>query len=99
MFISYMIKEDQAKCIRKALKESFPKVKFLLRASISIYRVHTSIRITWTDGPKEKWVRSVIRQFEGTKDNIQYEADSVFLDREYSEKQEITNDRSTSDKS
>lgn len=52
-----------AKLIRKALKESFPAVKFSVRSER--YAGGSSINISWTDGPTGKQVERVAGAFEG----------------------------------
>jgi len=61
-----------AKLIRKALRESFPGVKFSVRSER--YAGGSSINIAWTDGPTGKQVEHVAGVFEGSyfDGNIDY---------------------------
>lgn len=63
----YIPVADTAKLVRKALKESFPGVKFSVRSDS--YSMGASIRISWTDGPCSKDVDSVVDQFKGANFN------------------------------
>lgn len=54
---------ETAKEVRKALKSSFPGIKFSVR--ISIYANGSSISVTWTDGPTEQAIKEVTCEFEG----------------------------------
>lgn len=54
---------ETAKEVRKALKSSFPGIKFSVRSSI--YANGSSISVTWTDGPTEQAVKEVTCEFEG----------------------------------
>lgn len=60
--ISYSTTET-AKLVRKALKIKFPEVKFSVRSSI--YSGGSSISVTWSDGPTQKEVNSVVKFYEG----------------------------------
>mgnify|MGYP000208596177 CR=1 FL=1 len=51
---------EVAKLIRKQLKRHFPGTKFSVRTQPG-----SSIRIRWTDGPAERVVHRVVRQFSG----------------------------------
>lgn len=51
---------DTAKEVRKALKVSFPGVKFSVRA-----RAYSSMAVSWIDGPTEFEVEKVTRNFVG----------------------------------
>ena len=99
METKYISAVNTAKLIRKALKESFPSVKFSVRTST--YSGGASVRVAWTDGPTEKQVSRVAGVFEGaTFDGMQdlkeyrrlamdsqlvhFSADFVFCNRSYS---------------
>jgi hypothetical protein len=60
----YISTTDTAKLIREQLKKKFPKVKFGVRSSI--YSGGSSIRVSWTDGPKTKEVEAVTGPFAGS---------------------------------
>lgn len=96
----YISAADTAKLIRKALKESFPGVKFSVRTST--YSGGASIRVCWTDGPTRKQVAAVAGVFSGsyfdgmidyqgalyhTLDGqpVRFCADFVFCEREHSD--------------
>jgi hypothetical protein len=54
---------EAARIIRKALKESFPGVKFGVRCEK--YSMGSSIYVSWTDGPSESDARAVLDWFRG----------------------------------
>lgn len=54
---------ETAKELRKALKAEFPGVKFSVRSDS--YAGGASIRVRWTDGPREQLVKRVCARFEG----------------------------------
>lgn len=56
---NYLSAVETAKLMRSALKESFPGVKFSVRAD------GNSINVRWTDGPAAKLVEAVTDQFKG----------------------------------
>jgi Large polyvalent protein associated domain 29 len=58
--LHYSTKET-AVCIRTALKQAFPCVKFSVR--ISLYSMGSSIDVGWTDGPTEPEVDHVLDRF------------------------------------
>lgn len=60
----YIPVTDVAKMIRRALKESFPDIKFSVRTSK--YAGGSSIRVGYTDGPSAKLVESVVKTFQGS---------------------------------
>lgn len=62
--MKYIDTADQAKLLRKVLKESFPGVKFSVR--ISRYSGGSSIRVNWKDGPTQAQVEAVGAVFEGS---------------------------------
>jgi len=59
----YLSCAETAKLIRKALKKSFPGVKFSVRSSV--YAGGASIDVGWTDGPSSKAVESVAGAYAG----------------------------------
>lgn len=96
----YLSVAETAKLVRKALKESFPGVKFSVRSKS--YSMGASISIGWTDGPNTKQVEAVSNAFEGAyfdgmtdyKGNnyhaldgkpTHFGADFVFANREHSD--------------
>lgn len=96
----YLSVADTAKLVRKALKESFPGVKFSVRSKS--YSMGASINIGWTDGPNARQVEQVANAFEGSyfdgmtdyKGNnyhaldgkpVMFGADFVFANREHSD--------------
>ncbi|GAF85026.1 unnamed protein product [marine sediment metagenome] len=60
----YVAVTETAKLIRKALRESFPGVKFSVRSEK--YAGGASINIGWTDGPTTPQVEHVAGAFEGS---------------------------------
>jgi hypothetical protein len=52
---------DTAKMIRKALKESFPDIKFAVRCDQ--YANGSSIHVAWPDGPGAEMVESIVGRF------------------------------------
>jgi hypothetical protein len=60
----YLSCADTAALVRKALKESFPGIKFSVRSST--YSGGASIRVGWTDGPNAAQVEAVVKVFEGS---------------------------------
>lgn len=62
--MKYFSTRDTAKIIRKALKESFPDVKFSVRSSV--YSGGSSIDVSWTDGPCMALVESITDLFNGS---------------------------------
>jgi hypothetical protein len=63
MTTKYISTTGTAKLIRKALKESFPGVKFSVRSDV--YSGGSSINVSWTDGPTSKMVEAVAKTFQG----------------------------------
>ena len=62
--MKYISTKDTAKIIRKALKESFPGVKFSVRSSV--YSGGSSIDVAWTDGPCNALVEGITDLFNGS---------------------------------
>ena len=78
-----------AKRIRKILKEKFKGTKFSVRSSV--YSGGSSVRVSWTDGPREDKVKSEISwlrgaNFDGMTDLKEYR--KVIIE-EYGEELEI----------
>jgi len=97
---NYVSCADTAKLIRKALKESFPGVKFSVRSKT--YSGGASINIGYEDGPTNDMVKSVISPFEGAYfdgmidykgscyasldgEVVSFGADSIFVERSASD--------------
>lgn len=91
---------DVAKLLRKALKESFPGVKFSVRSKS--YSGGSSISVSYVDGPSVGLVESVAKMFEGAYfdgmidykgsvnhrlngEDVRLLCDFVFVSREYSD--------------
>lgn len=53
----YLTCAETARLVRKALKASFPGIKFSVRSKT--YSGGASIRVTWTDGPTAKQVEQI----------------------------------------
>ena len=100
----YISLKDTNSLIRKALKESFPSVKFSIRGKS--YSGGASTTIRWTDGPNAKQVESLISAFEGSYfdgmidykgsryalldgEAVHFGADFLFCERDSSVEQEI----------
>lgn len=64
MTTRYITAAETAKLVRKALKESFPDVKFSVRSHN--YSGGASLTVAWTDGPNIKQVESVTCRFQGS---------------------------------
>lgn len=64
MSTTYLSTTETAGMVRKALKESFPGVKFSVRSSK--YSMGASISVSWTDGPNTAQVNAVVKIFEGS---------------------------------
>lgn len=60
---TYLTCAETAKLVRKALKGSFPGVKFSVRSST--YSGGASITVSWTDGPTTTDVDKVVKIFSG----------------------------------
>jgi len=61
---------DLAKLVRKALKQSFPGVKFSVRTSK--YSMGSSVNVSWTDGPTNAQMNGVLdvyRDVDGTRND------------------------------
>lgn len=54
---------ETAKMIRETLKAAFPKTKFSVRSRS--YSGGSSIHTSWTDGPAEGQIQSILDRFEG----------------------------------
>lgn len=59
----YYSPAETAKCIRVALRDEFPGVKFSVRTEV--YSMGSSVNIRWTDGPRTKEVERVVNGFSG----------------------------------
>lgn len=57
--------KDTARKIRKALKPAFPGIKFSVRSST--FSMGSSVDVSWTDGPTQNEVDSIIGQFQSYK--------------------------------
>ncbi|WP_027730081.1 LPD29 domain-containing protein [Variovorax paradoxus] len=96
----YISCAETAKLIRKALKESFPGIKFSVRSSV--YSGGASVSVGWTDGPNRAQVEAVAGVFKGAYfdgsidlkgstyalidgEQVSFGADYVFCRREYSD--------------
>ena len=97
----YIDVTETAKLIRKALRESFPGVKFSVRSDR--YSGGSSINVSWTDGPTGKQVERVAGAFQGSYfdgmidykgsryhkldgEPVHFFADFVFCNREHTDK-------------
>lgn len=95
----YIDTADQAKMIRRSLREAFPGVKFSVRTSR--YAGGSSIDVHWRDGPSEAQVEAVVGRFrsggfDGMTDckykigrymageEVRFGADFLHLRRDYS---------------
>lgn len=96
----YLTAAETSKLIRKALKASFPRIKFSVRSSN--YAGGSSISIHWIDGPTTKQVKVVTDRFQGSDfdgmqdlktsrgpievdgERVKILADFVFTERHYS---------------
>lgn len=56
----YLTATETAKLVRTALKSAFPGVKFSITT-----KHHTSVRVTWKDGPSSAEVKKIACQYEG----------------------------------
>lgn len=77
---TYISAADTAKEIRRALKAVFPSVKFSVRTDT--YAGGASVRVAWTDGPIEKRVEAITKNFEGVSFNSSDDSRS-YLHTEY----------------
>lgn len=71
----YLDTADVAKIIRKELKATWPETKFSVR--ISRYAGGSSVRVGWTDGPKQREVETLVgrwqgKDFDGMTDSTTY---------------------------
>lgn len=91
---------ETAKLIRKALKESFPGVKFSVKTNK--YSGGSSIDVSWIDGPNTKQVEEITNKFNGayfcgmtdykgynsymmSGESVSFGADYIFTNRTYSD--------------
>lgn len=98
--MKYLSCADTAAMVRKALKESFPGIKFSVRSSV--YSGGASIYVKWVDGPNSAQVDAVAQVFAGSyfDGSIDYQgsryamidglqvrfgADFIFCERSYSD--------------
>lgn len=96
----YLSCAETAALVRKALKESFPEIKFGVRSKT--YSMGASITVSWTDGPNNKQVDAVIQRFSGASFDgsidlksyhrsvldgreVHFGADFIFTNREHSD--------------
>ena len=96
----YLTCAETAQTVRKALKASFPAVKFSVKSKT--YSGGASITVHWVDGPTAKQVTAITSQFEGADfdpmidlktpvyqtlpdgSRLHYGADFIFPERHYS---------------
>ncbi|CDN87356.1 hypothetical protein BN948_01778 [Hydrogenophaga intermedia] len=98
--MKYLSCAETAVMVRKALKESFPGIKFSVRSST--YSMGASINVRWTDGPNRAQVEAVAQVFNGSYfdgmqdykgslnnmidgEAVSFGADSVWCERENSD--------------
>jgi hypothetical protein len=98
--MKYLSVTETAGMVRKALKESFPGVKFSVRSSS--YSGGASIRVGWIDGPNSNQVERVAHVFKGAYfdgmidykgstysmidgEQVSFGADFIFCNRDYSD--------------
>lgn len=62
--MTYISMKDTAKFIRQTLKLNFPGVRFSVRGKS--YSGGSSIRVSWTDGPRRRDVEKVVKFYEGS---------------------------------
>lgn len=96
----YMGVVDTAKLVRKALKESYPSVKFSVRSEK--YAGGASINVSWSDGVTTKMVDPILDMFKGSYfdgmidykgsitstyegEEVKFGSDYLFSRREYSD--------------
>lgn len=97
----YLTAAETAKLIRKALKASFPGVKFSVRSKS--YSMGASVNVSYIDGPTKEAVSQVTDAFRGSDfdgmidlktyrgaqlvngELVSFGADYVFVEREFSE--------------
>lgn len=60
----YISVADTAKLVRKVLKDACPAIKFSVRSKS--YSGGASMDISWTDGPTEADIKSLVGRFEGS---------------------------------
>lgn len=90
----YVPATEQAKIIKRVLREAFPSIKFSVRKENG-----GSVRASWKDGPTEKQVNALIRDFAGggfdgmqdlrysvtrwwKGEAVRFAADFIFTDRD-----------------
>lgn len=59
----YLSCAETAKLLRASLKRNFPAVKFSVRSSV--YSGGASVRVDWTNGPRQSAVQAVCDRFNG----------------------------------
>ncbi|ALR06272.1 hypothetical protein XFHB_04800 [Xylella fastidiosa] len=64
MATKYFTCAETAKLVRKALKESFPDIKFSVKSSN--YSGEASIRLKWIDGPNFKQIKPISKCFKSS---------------------------------
>ena len=62
---TYLSCAETAKLVRQALKAAFPGQKFYVRSHV--YAGGASIRVYWTDGPRESDVDPIVRAYAGSR--------------------------------
>ena len=62
---TYLSCAETAKLVRQALKAAFPGQRFSVRSDV--YSGGASIRVRWTDGPRESDVDPVVKAFAGSR--------------------------------
>lgn len=62
---TYLSCAETAKLVRQALKAAFPGQKFYVRSDV--YAGGASIRVRWTDGPRESDVDPIVRAYAGSR--------------------------------
>lgn len=76
----YISAKDQSKAAREILRREFPGVKFSVRT-----QHHTSVNVSWTDGPTDAAVSAAIGHlaggwFDGMTDSYNHESDLMAND-------------------
>ena len=82
----YLSCADTAKLLRQALRRTFSGVKFSVRSDT--YSGGASIDVSWTDGPTEKAIKTLVDEFGGadfdaSTDLKTYRAPDLMPDLEY----------------
>jgi hypothetical protein len=82
MTVTYLSTADTAKLIRAELKKAFPKTTFSVRSKV--YSGGSSIRVTWSDGPTDAAVQSLLNRFRGSDfdgmQDMKISREAVWLD-------------------